>query len=91
MPDAGQHTLSDRATRLDEIEPVEPVVDGVPQVLVSSSTNSRTSYHKQDPHNAGVPKCGQQLRAQHTTWKEKPKPAMRRACDPCPACYPDGD
>lgn len=86
-----QATLDgERQTALGSIAATEPVVDGVRQVLVSSSTNSRASYHRQDPHDAGSPKCGQTLRAAHTEWKTKPKEAMKRSsANPCPVCYPE--
>ncbi|DAC85282.1 hypothetical protein QIT48_gp04 [Haloterrigena jeotgali icosahedral virus 1] len=88
-----QSTLDgERQTSLGSIASTEPVVDGVEQVLVSSSSNSRTSYHRQDPHNEGHPKCGQVLRADRSEWDQKPKEAMRRSsANPCPTCYPDGD
>jgi len=85
-----QATLNgERQSSLGSILATEPTVDGVRQVLVSSSTNSRTSYHKQDPHHEGFPKCGQRLYASHTEWREKPKVAMQRALTPCPECYPE--
>lgn len=85
-----QATLDgERQTTFGKIVEAEPTVDGITQVLVSSSTNGRTSYHKQDVHNEGEPACSSTLRASHTEWRYKPKVAMQRACDPCPDCYPE--
>jgi hypothetical protein len=86
------HKLNgERPTRLDSIVASEPEIDGVKRVLVTSSTNSREAYHKQDPHDPGEVRCQRQLSAAHTEWVWKPKGAMRRSCNPCPDCYPDDD
>jgi hypothetical protein len=84
-----QNTLGQQQTQLTQIEPEEPVEDGVVQVLVTTGTNGRSSYHKQDPHDAGQPACGERLRASHTSWTQKPKESIRRSCSPCPSCYPE--
>lgn len=84
-----QNTFDSRQSQLTAIEPEEPVEDGVVQVLVTTGTNGRSSYHKQDPHNPGSPACGVFLRASHTRWTSKPKESIRRSCDPCPDCYPE--
>lgn len=85
-----QATFASKPTTLASIAPTEPVDDhGTRKVLVSSSTNARTSFHKQNPHKPGRPLCGQLLRADHTEWRLKPKTAMERSCDPCPECYPE--
>jgi len=82
-----QHTFVDRQTQLTSIEPEEPVVDGVVQVLVTTGTNGRSAYHKQDPHDAGQPACGELLTSSHTSWTQKPKESIRRSCSPCLNCY----
>ncbi len=89
MTEPDQATFDSKPTRLDEIEATEPVDErGARSVLVSSSS-SRAIYHKQDPHNPGAPRCGQELSADHTEWVSKPKGAMQRSSvDACPDCYP---
>lgn len=87
VPESVQPTLTAETPKLGEIADHEPRDEnGVPQVLVSKKTNSRSSYHRQDPYNPGETACW--LSA---TWILKPKASISRTADPCPFCYPFGD
>lgn len=80
---------SPRQIDLEDVRPLEPVDENdVVQVLVSSTGNGRSCYHKQHPHNQRTPLCGRVLGSEASDWVFKPKVSISRTLEPCSECYP---
>ncbi len=95
IPESVQPTLTERTARLDAMQDHEPRHEqGHKQVVTTSSTNGRGTFHKQDPHADDVQAaCSTVLRGDASEWVLKPKTAMERssatACTDS-ACYGGG-
>lgn len=95
IPESVQPTLTTETVQLGDLQDPEPPhpEHGHRQVVTTSSTNGRGSYHKQDPHaDEIVAKCETTLQGDGSEWLLKPKTAMERSStSPCPDCYPGGE
>lgn len=93
IPESIQPTLTSEQIPLGDLQDHEPQhpEHGHRQVVTTSSTNGRGSFHKQDPHAETIaPACATQLQGDASEWVLKPKTAMERSsATPCTdsACY----